>query len=314
MLPFGAGSRRLHSQMLEASPAPVTPVIGAITAGLGNQLFQYATARAVSLRIGRPLRLDLHYYSLKSNRAYRLESYDLPAAPATDEELSHFLTPMYRHRFGRRLAFSTNRILPFRWRRIIAERSPRFDVRVLQIRWSVYLSGFWQSEQYFADYSDTIRHELTLTTPVPLAYRGVLEQIDACESVGLIVRRGDYLGISNTQGICTLEYYRRALETINTKVPGCRVFVFSDDIPWCRENLDWQTDMVFVPSVTPERPEEHLRILSRCQHFILANSSFAWWGAWLALRADKIVIGPQKWMHPWKPFIDLMPTSWIKVN
>lgn len=288
-------------------------IVAQISAGIGNQLFQYATARAVSLRANLPLRLDLAYYSIQRNRSHRLEAYNLPASPAMDDDLSPYFSTLHKRRYVRRIAQTINTLRPFAWRRIIQEKSAKFDPRLLAVRRSVYLSGFWQCERYFEDLASTIRQELTLTTPVPDCYRCALAQIEACESVGLVVRRGDYLNIPNTQGICTLEYYRRAIEVITAKAPGRRVFVFSDDIQWCKENLAFEAEAVFVPNETPERPEEHLRILSKCRHFILANSSYAWWGAWLSPYRDKVVIGPAKWMQKAAQLGDLLPAQWLRI-
>jgi hypothetical protein len=288
-------------------------IVVQITAGLGNQLFQYSCARAMSLRLGVPLRFDLTYYTRKPNRPYRLGAYGLPAQAATERELALYFTPFHRFPYVRGMALRLNRYLPFDRRRIIQEASPRFDARLLEIQRPVYLSGFWQCDRYFGDQADAIRGELTLRTPIPECYQGVRREIESSESVGLVVRRGDYLGIPNTQGICTLEYYRRALAIITATVPQRRVFVFSDDIPWCQENLALEEKTVFVPNESPERPEEHLRILSGCRYFILANSSYAWWGAWLSTHRGKIVIGPSKWMQDADQLGDLLPQQWMQI-
>jgi len=292
-------------------------IVAQISAGIGNQLFQYATSRSLSLRTGSPLRLDLAYYRVRPNRAYRLGAYDLEAREASDRELEPFLSPLHRRRFVRGAVFAGNRMLPFQRRRIVIEPPPhlaRFDSRLLHLNAPVYLAGFWQCERYFADHAAIIRNELTLRTPVPACYQEALGMIDSCDSVGLVVRRGDYLGIANTQGICTLDYYRMALEHVTKLLPNRRVFVFSDDIPWCREHLAWESSTVFVPNETLDCPEEHLRILSRCRHFIVANSSFAWWGAWLGTSAEKLVLAPPVWMRQARGFEDMIPSSWIRIQ
>jgi hypothetical protein len=288
-------------------------IVAQISAGIGNQLFQYATARALSLRTGFPLRLDLDYFSATPNRTYRLFAYPLSASVATDEDLARYLSRFHRIKGVRRLAFFVNNSRPWESRRVLVERSPRFDPSVLEVERAVYLAGFWQSERYFIDQAESIRRELTLLNPVPPVYAGVSAMIERTESVGLVVRRGDYVGIPNTQGICTLQYYRNALRYLATKVSNMRVFVFSDDIQWCRENLAVSEPLEFVANETPDRPEEHLRVLSHCRHFVVANSSFAWWGAWLANRPDKIVVAPPKWMQRDKELGDLVPQSWIRL-
>lgn len=288
-------------------------IISRITDGLGNQLFQYAAGRAVSLRSNLPLRLEPAGYSNRSLRSYRLGAYDLPARLASDADLAYCFTPFHQRRRVRALARRLNDLLPFRWRRLVAERTLRFDPRIVRIARPVYMSGFWQSERYFEDYGATIRRDLTLRTPIPACYRTILQRIDGLESLAVMVRRGDYLGIPDTQGICTLEYYTRALTMITARAPGRRVFVFSDDIPWCKSHLPVDTDATFVPSETPDAPEEDLRVLSHCRHFILANSTFAWWGAWLSTRGDGIVIGPSRWMQAADRWADILPSRWLRV-
>lgn len=289
-------------------------VVVQITAGLGNQLFQYAAARSISLRTKQPLYLDLAYYSRKPNRAYRLAAYQLPANVATEIELENFFTVFHKLPCIKGLIFRFNKLLPFSWKRIVQEGSPHFDARLSKIKRSTYLSGFWQCDRYFAEHAQVIRRELILPTSIPQCYLPLLAQIMSSNSVGLVVRRGDYLGIPNTQGICTLGYYRRALAAIAETVPDYRVFVFSDDIPWCRENFRWIKNVDYISNETPDRPEEHLRILSKCNHFILANSSYAWWGAWLGEHPKKLVVGPEKWMQKSTGLGEILPNDWRKIS
>ncbi len=289
-------------------------IIGRITDGLGNQLFQYATARAMSLRLNRPLRLHPVGYSPSSLRSYRLAAYDLPAQTLQGGVIDRYLRVPDRRWYVRMLVERSSRRIPLRWRRVILESSPRFDAQVLEIARPVYLKGFWQCERYFTSHADSIRQELTLRTPVPDTYQAMLGQIDGSEAVGVVVRRGDYVGIPNTQGLCTPEFYRRALEAVTARVPTRRVFVFSDDIPWCREHLHLDASETFVPNDTPDAPEEHLRVLSHCRHFILANSTFAWWGAWLSPHPGKLVVGPSRWMQDSEPWADILPETWMRVQ
>ncbi len=291
-------------------------IISRITDGLGNQLFQYATGRAIALRTGLPMRLHPVGYSPVSNRSFRLDAYGVPAPVMHDEELARYLGPFRsnRRRWVRKMAASVTKRLPFGWRRVVQERSLRFDPRIVRIARPTYLFGFWQCERYFDDHSDVIRRELTLREPIPERYRAVVEEIDGSESVAMVVRRGDYVGIPDTQGICTSQYYERAWTALAERVPNGRVFVFSDDIPWCRANLDVAPPgSTFVPNDAPDAPEEHLRVLSRCRHFILANSTFAWWGAWLSMHSEKVVVGPSKWMQADDRFADILPPRWLRV-
>lgn len=286
-------------------------IIGQVHAGLGNQLFQYANVRAMGLRTGLPV----FVHPLAADHGpwpYRLDAYGLPARRASGDDLARFLTPLHRYRRVREMVGRAHRCLPFGWRRVVVEESMRFDARLLTIARPVYVSGFRQCERYFEDHADTIRRDLTLRTPVPDCYRDVLRQIVGSESVAVVVRRGDYLGIPNTQGICTRDYYQRALALITERFRHRRLFVFSDDIPWCRQHLA-DLGATFVESLTPSEPEQALRILSHCRHFVLANSTFAWWGAWLSSHPDKVVVGPSRWMQDAEPCADVLPRGWYRI-
>ena len=132
------------------------------------------------------------------------------------------------------------------------------------------------------------------------------------------VRRGDYANDPNTNkywGTCGIEYYLEALKYITSKAGNnsMYIFIFSDDIEWVKENMPLQYAATFVSS--PEiKDYEELILMSQCDHHIIANSSFSWWGAWLDPKSDKIVIAPKRWtIKDEKNFRDIVPSSWIRI-
>jgi hypothetical protein len=132
--------------------------------------------------------------------------------------------------------------------------------------------------------------------------------------VSLHIRRGDY--VSNrknieTHGVLGIDYYKRALNFMKEKVKNPQVFVFSDDIPWARENLETDLSLHFMDDNGVERNYEDLRLMSNCKYHIIANSSFSWWGAWLGKFPDKQIYAPRNWFNSSdNDTKDLIPETW----
>ena len=167
-----------------------------------------------------------------------------------------------------------------------------------------YLDGFWQCERYFQDAQLKIREELTPSKEKLLEFR----QIISTNSVSLHIRRSDYLTSNGFHPVQTLEYYKNAINKIGKYE---NLYVFSDDIYWCKNNLEFK-NMVFVEGKTNI---EDLWLMSLCDHNIIANSSFSWWGAWLNNNPNKMVIAPKLWFgqHVNINSGDIVPDEWIKL-
>lgn len=133
------------------------------------------------------------------------------------------------------------------------------------------------------------------------------------DSVMLHVRRGDYVSNAKTlrvHGVCSIDYYRRAIGVARERLGQPRFFVFSDDLAWSRENLPLGDDAVFVEG-NAEAPEMDIFLMAVCRAHVIANSSFSWWGAWLATTDAPLVIAPDPWFDsPDVSAVDLIPASW----
>jgi hypothetical protein len=197
---------------------------------------------------------------------------------------------------------------------VIAERHFHFDPRILDLPGNVYLDGYWQSEKYFKDIESIIRSEFIVKTMSDPANEAMSERICGTESVSVHVRRKDYVSDSATSRIhggCSLAYYYAAAERIARAVAEPHFFVFSDDAQWARENLDLKYPTTFVTHNGPDKNYEDLRLMTLCNHHIVANSTFSWWGAWLSINPDKMVIAPRKWFAESDlDCRDLIPDSW----
>lgn len=292
-------------------------IIVCLIGGLGNQMFQYATARAVAYRTNMPLKLDVTAFANYKLRPYRLGCFNIIEDFATETEVRRFRRPRRRQI----IAFTTYEIkkhlLPWRGPKFVEEQGLSFDPGILRIDESAYLIGYWQSEKYFADVAELIRQEFTLKSEPDKLNEQVLDEIEVANSVSLHIRRGDYISnpvTNKVHGVLGLDYYSRAVNYVASRTAQPHFFIFSDDIAWAKENLRLSFPLSFIEHNGKGREYEDLRLMSRCKHHIIANSSFSWWGAWLNANPEKIVVSPEKWFNdPSLESKDLIPEYWVKM-
>ena len=199
----------------------------------------------------------------------------------------------------------------------MAEKHFQFDPEAYRAPDQSYLVGYWQSEKYFSDIEHIIREEFSFKDEPDDMNKKILRQIRGANAVSVHIRRGDYVtdpGTAKVHGTCPPDYYRQALALIERKIPAPHFFIFSDDIAWVRQNLKSRSPAFFVDHNQQRQDYEDLRLMSGCRHHIIANSTFSWWGAWLAANPNKIVIAPKKWFNdPTVSTHHLIPPSWVKL-
>jgi hypothetical protein len=196
------------------------------------------------------------------------------------------------------------------------DRQNGFDADVLLVEGNVYLRGFWQSWKYFSEIRSVLVRELSMTSRPNLANTLMMNRMEASCSVCIHVRRGDYWNnphINKLFGVCPIEYYDEAIRLIKQRLSKAVFFIFSDDLEWARENLKPDRPCIFVDCNKDMSAVHDMRLMTACKHFIIANSSFSWWGAWLSTALDKIVVAPEKWRKINRPVDDLLPDDWIKL-
>lgn len=177
------------------------------------------------------------------------------------------------------------------------------------------LMGTWQSEKYFKGAEEEVLRAFAFKEELlNKKTQQLIVKLDQCESVSIHVRRDDYLSPTYVQGfggICTKSYYSVAIEFIKERTNQPLFFVFSDDIDWCKANLDVQ-NAFFVDWNQGKESWQDMFLMSKCKHNIIANSSCSWWGAWLNKNPDKIVVAPEKWWNGIKD--DVVPETWIRLS
>lgn len=289
-------------------------IIVRLMGGLGNQLFQYAAGRNVALKNDLPLKLDLSWFKDQPDRPYSLHHFAIIEGIATPNEIAH-LKKSKMNLLDRIITTYKECGKPYYHRTDIREKSLDFDKNILQISGSAYLEGYWQSEKYFKDIEDIIRKEFSVITPPDHMNSEYARMIPSLNAVAIHVRRGDYISNQNANkfhGICSLDYYHRSIDQITSTVENPHFFVFSDDPEWTQDNLKIDAPTTYVVHNPPDKNYEDLRLMSLCSHFIIANSSFSWWGAWLSKNESKIVIAPSTWFQGIKYNCDdRLPEGWI---
>lgn len=278
-----------------------------INGGLGNQLFQYATGRALSLSKGTDLYLDTSSFEESHNlRSYLLDHYLIKARVLKRKKWLHQkITNVLRTIMG--LSIKGN---------VYTEKLNTFDANVLGLSDDSYLLGYWQSPKYFHHYSATIKQDFTLQTTLSQASLEILRRIKKSTSVAVHVRRGDYVSNSVSQqvhGTQTPRYYDNAAKYLDRQVKSSHYFIFTDDPTWASQNiLTRYKNITYLP--TSQEPYEDLELIRACDHFIIANSSFSWWGAWLGSKKGSITIAPKKWFASSKySSKDLIPKHWVQI-
>ena len=279
-------------------------------------MFQYAVGRSISLKKDTALHLDTSYFEdYVQHQGFELHSvFNLTAEISSKDELRSVLGWQSHHILRRILSVPIMAI--FRNNKFIVEPYFKYWEGVNNLSENCYISGYWQSERYFVDVNAKIREDFLFKGPMSHNNNELAESIGQVNAISLHVRRGDYATnalTTSVHGLCSLAYYRMAIEYISKRVDDPYFFIFSDDIGWVKSNLNISFPHQFVDHNHGKESFNDMRLMSMCQHHIIANSSFSWWGAWLNPNLDKIVVAPRKWFANKTDSDDLIPNSWVKL-
>jgi len=255
-----------------------------ISEGLGNQMFQYAYAKALQVR-GYDVVINFHN-SRMPHGGFSLGKYKIDLNP-----INH-LTP----------------------HNIVHEGKLSFRENLLNVTDGSEISGYFQSELYFKNIRDTIVNQFTLDEYSPYAKNiQAFIETNTC-TCSIHIRRGDYAHHKQLK-LLPIDYYNDAIEYINSKFKEVNFLVFSDDILFAKGFLKNQ-NITFINSTEKRPPHEDIYLMSLCEHNIIANSSFSWWGAWLNSNKDKLVIAPEHWFideYTHEEPTDIVCKSWVKI-
>lgn len=304
-------------------------VIVRLSGGIGNQMFQYSTARSFAYHKKAQLKADITAYSNTSKDTKRkfvvnilntnitiAEKKDIAVFISPDnlkEKLIHLLINADTNTTIGKILYKLGATMT----NYIIIRQPHFNYYNIfeHKKKHTYLVGDWQSEKYFKSIERIIRKEFKLKLRYEDTRQDIIKLIISQQSVSIHVRRGDYKNKTNSAIYysCLIDYYTNALNIIKEKYPDISVFVFSDDISWTKKKLKPQSPVLFIEKHKINEAYD-LLLMSKCKHNIIANSTFSWWAAWLNSNPEKIVIAPDKWFKNDKINTDdLYPEGWIKI-
>ena len=250
--------------------------------GLGNMLFQIATAFSVSLRDNKKFICDTRNM-IVTHKPYKDYTENIIRNIEFSDSINHELT--------------------------LQERSFNYNI-IPKVDRNIKLLGYYQTDKYFIDYRNEVLKLFQIdekTLNYLLNKYGKLLEKDICS---VHIRRGDYIHLQNHHPLLSIDYYSNSIKLIGEDK---HFLVFSDDIPWCENNLDFIQKKTFISGNTDY---QDLYLISMCKDNIIANSSFSWWGAWLNKNENKRVISPIKWFGPaysTHNTNDLYPSTWIKI-
>jgi hypothetical protein len=273
-------------------------VVLKLCGGQGNQMFEYAAGKALALRNGSQLILDISSYPEPECTIYTLDCFDI----------NDYVTKEYQ-------------------KPTIIEQEFHYNPHILNIKGYACISGIWQSEKYFQGYEDAVR--------AAFRFRHIADDVLANEirnvnSVAVHVRRGAYClpGSVEMFGLCKPSYYQAAYQMVRLADPDAKFFIFTNEADW--DGLkDFEGQVVSAyrgpwrhPDAFKTGPYE-LQLMSLCKHHIIANSTFSWWGAWLKTRKG-LTIAPKVWFenpnyYGYGPNKvphntgDIIPESWIRI-
>ncbi len=293
-------------------------IVVKLMGGLGNQMFQYAAGLSLATKKNTDLYIDTSFLNEDDKGAYTKRHFELDMFNISVKIADKFILDQFNFN-QTKLITKLKKLKPNLFKKIIYnEHQFHFLTTFFKLPVYTYLNGFWQSENYFNECRSILLNQFSLKKSLSDNAFEIDNKIKSTTSISLHIRRGDFLSLKSANhfhGFLPIDYYKNAINYINTKISNVTFFIFSDDIDWCKNNFDFISNKEFVDGkFLALTIHEELILMSNCQHNITANSSFSWWGAWLNQNPEKIVIAPKNWFADKTINTnDLIPKSWIKL-
>lgn len=285
-----------------------------LSGGLGNQLFQYAAGRALADKFNAKLYLDKSFYLKSPNRKFLLDEFNIIHNFITKKEIiKTFLNrkQKFSDLFKSDITIIENSANKF------VELNLGYNGDFEKVNPPVVLEGYWQSDKYFSQVSNKLKSEISLRVPLDIKLIDLKNEIVSLNSVAIHLRRGDYVSnkeINQIHGTCDDEYYLNAIEELKRTENDISLFIFSDDK---EAAINFQKKIgtgVVVSNEVALNDIQEFHLMSCCKHFVIANSTFSWWAAWLSKNESKVVFAPRKWFKDEsKNDSDLIPEKWRRI-
>ncbi|NLM16711.1 MAG: alpha-1,2-fucosyltransferase [Candidatus Riflebacteria bacterium] len=286
--------------------------------GLGNQMFQYAFAKLLQSKTSEIVKIDFSYFNFfKENdsiRVPRLFNFNLTLEEATCNDIdkvlffknrSHPNSPRYSriNKWERKIN-----------RKYYLESNDDMTIKPIeQIIKNSYFDGYWQSWKYVDAVWEELQNDFLPKEKLSDKTQAAIEQVKNEDSVFIGIRRGDYTKYPSLYGSFGQDYFDKAIQVIESKVNSPVYYIFSDDIPWVKNNIDLGERKIFYREKEDIVTDfEELMLMASCKHSIIINSTFHWWGARLREYDGKVVVAPEKWFFDGRK-IEIIPARWITI-
>lgn len=297
----------------------MTKKIVKLNGGLGNQMFQYAFALALADKFNSDIVFDFSYFEdVKANeevitRVFELNTFNLDCKIVSNEDLARVKRPDFKSKLKKFWA----KKFPDKYgiNYIREKHAFVFDKKLINNSNYMCYEGYFQNEKYFKHLRDDLLKKFSLNGPLDEQNQFALDKILETNSVSIHIRRGDYVNleyVNKIHGICSLDYYKKAIEYTSKHIENPHFFLFSDDICWVNKNLKIEHPFTIV-DFNQNKGWLDLNLMKHCKHNIIANSSFSWWGAWLNENPNKIVIAPKRWVAKKTKKCNITPPEWVKL-
>lgn len=301
-------------------------IVARVSGGLGNQLFIYAAARRMAIERGAKLYMD-HLSAFQTDKfgaIYQLHHFAVKSELAPEKYC--FKTSLARKK--RELLKGLSDLLPLSRKFIVKEvdfipqgstQNPDFKQPLRNL---LRLEGYWQAVRYFQPYEKEIREDFRIISPLNAQSQAILADIEKSEAVCLHIRqrRGALHapGVAAPKSVSQLgfDYYERAVEHIASRVKNPVFYCFGDDPDWLPPRWKFPYPVIFVShNKEQESAYEDLALMTACKHFVVGNSTFSWWAAWLADNPEKIIIAPKsEGALSWASEPDVNPHEWVELD
>jgi hypothetical protein len=306
-------------------------VVGLKSAGLGNCMFQYAAARALAIEMKSSLKLDIS----------GLREQQMPFRRYTDRDVMRMLAQslgvfeiqyeiaskgevqklrgwgderLFLNKIIKKFRYKFNFFPPTLFREKLRYG---YDSSIFEVRSDVYLDGFFINPRYFQKIHAVLEKDFVFKNEQIKENLSFSREISVSNSVSIHVRRGDFADAKSTGNIYPVygqDYYKKAVRLICEKVAKPKFYIFSDDIEWATDNLDFIENSVIVSHNSIDNGAEDLRLMSQCKHNVITNSTFSWWAAWLNRNSEKIVVCPEKWRNDSVDTAGMLANDWIVIR
>lgn len=302
-------------------------IVVKIKGGLGNQMFQYAMARKLQTELGiDQIGLDITRVNADRQREFSLHHFRLrDHAIVLDENAARTVTRLQEDLAGRLVSY----FVAGRPEEVAAAREKMMEKlfflfgivqkdhdagignrALLKMHKNIFVNGWFQDAKAVESIRDILLADFETAQEMPEEVKKMGRRMEETESVCVHIRRGDY--VNHPQfGICTEDYYCRAMDRMAEKLAQPVFYIFSDDLEEVRA-------MPFPGPVVFDDPGhdnyESLYLMSKCKHFIMSNSTFSWWGQFLSPTDDKIVIAPDRWCNGGDRYRTLYSDRWTLLS